>query len=272
MSSEHARPVNERLAPTEEVALVTGAGGGMGRSIAARLAKDKFAVAVTDVDDQAATATAHEIHRSGALALAVQMDVTKAPSIEQALERIASVWGRDPAVLVNNAGIERTASLLEMQLADWEIVVSVNLTGVFLCTQLVARRMVSGGINGRIVNIASVNAEAVADAGLAAYASSKGGVRMLTKVSALELAQYGIRVNAVAPGITETNLVKSTLADEHRREEFRRRIPLGRLAKPDDIADVVAFLVSNDSRYMTGGVLFVEGGAVIGRMHSRIIS
>ena len=165
-------------------------------------------------------------------------------------------------ILVNNAGVSGEAPFLEMSPEEWERVLAVNLNGPFFCTQAVARAMVQSGSGGKIVNITSVNAE-VSGAGLSHYCASKGGLRMLTKATALELAPYKINVNAVAPGIVETRLTAFALADSGKREKIMTHVPWGRVGQPEDVAAMVLFLVLEEADFITGSTFAVDGGWLI---------
>ena len=244
-----------------EVAMVTGGGGGIGAVTARRLADAGYRVAVLDVKPDVAERVAAEIGSDRALGFGC--DVTDGASVESVLGRIEDVW-ETVAVVVNNAGIITYAPLLELSVDDFRRVMDVNVTGVFVCTQAAARRMVGAGVRGRVVNLASINSTSISTANLAHYASSKGAVQMLTRASALELAPHGIRVNAVAPGVVETPLVASSLADPALRAHWERRIPRGALTEPGDVAEVIVTLASPALHAVTGVTVPVDGGEHIG--------
>jgi NAD(P)-dependent dehydrogenase (short-subunit alcohol dehydrogenase family) len=243
---------------SDEVAVVTGGGGGLGRAIAGRLASDGAAVAVLDIDADAGQATASEITSRGGRGLSIPCDVTQRDQVRAAMAAVVRSWGKI-SVLVNNAGIGMHASFLEMSDSTWGAVLAVNLTGAFIVAQEAAREMVREGY-GSIINMGSAAAQ-MAHSEQAAYATSKAGMEALTRVMAFELAPSGVRVNAVAPGTIATEFLSRMLSDGARAERVRR-IPMGRLGRPEEVASVVSFLASRDSAYITGSVLPIDGGIV----------
>jgi NAD(P)-dependent dehydrogenase (short-subunit alcohol dehydrogenase family) len=245
------------------VAIVTGAGSGMGRATAMRLAHDGYAVVVAEIDPERAVRVASEI---GEAAMPFAMDVSEAAQVEALLAATLERFGRLD-VMVANAGVPLGAPFLELDAATWERVLAVNLKGVFLCGQAAARAMVAGGRPGAIVNVASTYAE-VTETEASAYSASKGGVRMLTKSMALELGPHAIRVNAVAPGWIRTGM--NPLDDPDQVAELEPTIPLQRVGLPEDVADVIAFLASRDARYVSGQTLFVDGGWLTSRALSLV--
>jgi NAD(P)-dependent dehydrogenase (short-subunit alcohol dehydrogenase family) len=244
------------LTLTDKVALVTGGGSGIGQEVCRRLTADGATVVVVDSDQAAAAITAAAI---GAKSLAVAADVSRDGEMDRAISAAVERFGRLD-IAVNAAGVGFSAALVDTTLEQWERVLNVCLTGVFLSTRAEARQMVKQGHGGVIINIASTNSQQPGE-GLSAYCSAKAGVDMLTKVSALELASHGIRVTAVAPGLTETPMVARFLSNPQIRNEFLSNIPLGRPALTADIAAAVAFLASDDAGYITGQTLYVDGGA-----------
>ncbi len=241
------------------VAVVTGGASGIGRAAAHRLASDGFALGVLDQDFAGAQTVSQEIQSDGRESLAVHVDVSSPAGVARAFEKIVADLGV-PYALINSAGILHLAPALELDIEDWRRILDVNLTGTFLCTQAAARAMVAAGKGGRIVNVASVHSQAPGR-GLAHYDASKGGIWMLTRSLALELAPHGIAVNAIGPGLVLTNLGGG--ADEAYLNEVVPTIPLGRAAEPEDIAGPIAFLCSTDASYITGSMLFVDGGMLL---------
>jgi 3-oxoacyl-[acyl-carrier protein] reductase len=239
------------------VALVTGAGGGIGAATARRLAQEGAQVAVMDLGAEGVAATAAAIRAEGGEALALLGDVTQAAVVQDIVRQVAERYGRLD-VLINNAGINRDAMAPKMTEDQWDAVLTVNLKGTFLCCQAVFPIMREQN-DGRIVNTSSISA--VGNIGQANYAASKAGVIGLTRTLALEWARYGIRVNAVAPGGTETRMTAGIPA--HIREQLISRLPLKRFAQPEEIAAVHAFLASDDASYLTGQCIFADGGATI---------
>lgn len=248
-------------------AIVTGAAVGIGRSIAHHLAAAGAGVVVADLDEAGAEATAKEIADLGHAALAVRTDVSVEADVEHLLEATLG-WRDGVDILVNNAGIFPSVPVLEMSTEDFARVVGVNLTGVFLCSRLVARRMVEQGRGGRIVNVTSVDALHPASVGLAHYDASKHGVWGFTKNLALELAPHRIWVNAIAPGGVTTPgttrmEARAGIDPERMLELFTARIPMGRMADPDEIGAVALFLAGDMASYMTGSQIVVDGGVLL---------
>jgi glucose 1-dehydrogenase len=247
----------------DRVAIVTGAGSGMGRATAIRFARDGYGVVVAEIDPERA---AHVAAGIGEAALPFAADVSEAESVDALLAACLEHFGRID-VMVSNAGVPHGAPFLELDEATWERVLAVNLKGVFLCGQAAARAMVAAGRPGAIVNVASTYAE-VTEGGASAYSASKGGVRMLTKSMALELGPHAIRVNAVGPGWIRTGM--NPLDDPAQIAELEPTIPLQRIGVPEDVADVIAFLASEDARYVSGQTLFVDGGWLTSRALSLV--
>ena len=241
-----------------QVAIVTGASQGIGAACADRLAQDGAAVAVWDINDPPGQALAAQMAERGANSLYVHCDVSDKRQVDAALTATLNHFGRVDA-LVNNAGIFKAADFLDITEDDWDAVLNVNLRGAFLVGQAVAREMVNSG-GGAIVNMSSVNA-IMAIPNIASYNVSKGGLNQLTRVMALSLADKHIRVNAVAPGTIATELSKNAvLTSDEARARILSRTPMQRLGEPDEVASAVAFLVSSAASYITGHILYVDGG------------
>ena len=244
-----------------KVALVAGAGGGIGGAGAEALAREGAAVVCADVDPAAAESVAARLRAAGGRAAALELDVRQRSAVEAAVASAVREFGRLD-ILVECVGISQTAGFLDLDPADWDRIIAVNLTGMFHLGQAVARQMVAQGGSGSIINVTSQLAE-VARPERAAYVASKGGGRSLTHAMALELAPHGIRVNAIAPGPTLTGLTRASYADPERRRATIAQIPLGRLGEPDDIAGAILFLASEESRWVTGSTVTVDGGYLV---------
>jgi NAD(P)-dependent dehydrogenase (short-subunit alcohol dehydrogenase family) len=245
-----------------QVALVTGAQQGIGRAIAVALAQDCADVAVNYLDDRtAADEVVAQVRGAGRRACLVQGDVSRARDADAMVARVTSELGV-PTILVNNAGVFPRVEFLAMTESDWDHVIDVNLKGSFLCAQATARRMVEAGRGGAIVNLGSV---AMRGAPLGVhYSASKAGVMGLTRAMALALAPHRIRVNAIAPGLTDTAQPRYGNT-EAELVEMGRQIPLGgRMATPEEIARVAVFLAAEESRWITGQTIHVNGGAFMG--------
>ncbi len=240
-------------------AMITGAGSGIGRACALRLAASGASVAVVDLRAEAAAETAAAIEGAGGHALPLAADVTRRDQVEATVERMRAAWGGID-VLMNNAGGSLTSPFLELGEEEWDHVVDLNLKGAYLCAQPVARIMVAQHA-GRIINVSS-NYGVTGSAPRVHYSAAKAGIIGLTKALALELAPHGITVNAVAPGPTATARVRGKYSAEEWAERARG-IPLGRCGEPEDIAEAVAFLASDGARYITGQTLHVNGGLVM---------
>jgi 3-oxoacyl-[acyl-carrier protein] reductase len=242
-----------------QVAVVTGSGRGIGHAIAVRLAKEGARVASVSRTEANAQKTASEINDLRAdAAKAYAVDVADQAAVQKAAAEIFQQFGRVD-ILVNNAGVTRDGLSMRMSMDDWDTVLNTNLKGAFNFTQAVMRPMIKQR-SGRIINISSI-AGLTGNAGQANYAASKAGLIGLTKTLARELASRGITVNAVAPGLIETDM--TTVLSEEIRQAILQKVPLGKLGEPEDIAAAVAYLASPEAKYITGQVLTVDGGMVM---------
>jgi len=248
-----------------KVAVITGGALGIGRATARLFAAEGATVALGDLDAAGAEKVAREIVEHGGRALARPLDVGDAGQVNDFFTAVVAQYGRVD-VLVANAGIAHSAPFLEHPEAQWHRVLRVNLTGVFLTCQAAARQMVTQGGGGRIISIASINAFRGVE-NLVGYNAAKAGVVELTKTMAVELAQHGITVNAIAPAQIDTRLTR-TLPEDARQRRVER-IPLGRFGEPEDVAKAALFLASDDAHYVTGHTLPVDGGYLAGGLWSR---
>lgn len=241
------------------VALVTGASSGIGRSIALELGRRGADVAVnyhSEADE--AAEVVHELEGLGRRAIGCQADVSHAAEVAAMVQQtVDRLGGLD--ILVNNAGVEKQVPFTDIAERDWDLVLGINLKGAFLCAQAAARRMIEQGRGGRIVNISSVH-EDLAFPGYVPYAASKGGLRMLCRTAALELAPHGITMVNVGPGAIATPINRATLSDPKKEQALDRQIPLGRVGQPDEVANLVAWLASDEGSYVTATTFFIDGG------------
>ena len=244
------------------VAIVTGAARGIGAAIAYRLAAAGMSVGVVDLDEQGSRRTAKEIIENGGRAVPIGADVADETSAAHAVQQTVAELG-PVTVLINSAGIIRDNLIFRMSTADWDAVMDVHLRGAFLMTRAAQTHMTQASW-GRIVNISSTSA--LGNRGQANYAAAKAGLIGFTKTLALELGKFGVTANAIAPGFVETEMTAATAARqgldfEEWKSSIARDIPLGRIGQPEDVAAVASFLCSEDAAYVSGQVIYVNGGA-----------
>ena len=242
------------------VAIVTGAGRGIGRAIAQRFGADGATVIVADLDAAGAAQTAADIQSVGPRATAITMDVTDPVSVADLTARTLAEHGRID-ILVNNAGILRSTRAADVSPDEWHLVLDANLTGAFLCAQAAYPALRATG-RGRIVNVASMAGRATSTLGGVHYTTAKAGVLGLTRHLAREWARDGITVNAISPGIVDTPMVRGSIDDE-RMTQVLASIPLGRLAEASEVAALIAFLASDEAAYITGANVDIHGGELI---------
>jgi 3-oxoacyl-[acyl-carrier protein] reductase len=247
--------VEEFMSISGKIALVTGAAQGIGRNIALALANDGADVAICDVNPDAAQKTAGDIGAAGRKSLALKANVSSSADVTAMIDTVVEKFGKID-ILVNNAGITRDGLILRMKEEDWDLVLSINLKGSFLCTKAALKYMTKQR-TGTIINIASI-VGAMGNAGQANYVASKAGLIGLTKTIAREYANRGITANAVAPGFIDTAMTQAL--SENIRQDLAKQIPLGKLGTPEDVANAVRFLASPWASYITGQVIHVNGG------------
>lgn len=242
----------------DKVAFITGSGRGIGRVTALTFAREGARVVVADINKEAAEAVAAEINANDGKALGIQVDVSQADSVEAAITA-ANEWGGGIDIQINNAGITRDARMQKMSEAQWDAVINVNLKGVWLCARAVAPIMIAQG-RGCILSTSSIVA-LHGNFGQSNYVATKAGVIGMTKTWARELGPHGIRVNAVAPGFTATEMIQTV--PEKVLDAVKERTPLRRLGQPEDIANAFLFLASDEASFITGQVLSVDGGLIV---------
>jgi 3-oxoacyl-[acyl-carrier protein] reductase len=248
-------------AATARVAIVTGAARGIGAAIALRLAQDGCDVALLDLVAEHCADAAAAVRATGRRSLAVSVDVADEATVARAIDEVAAGLG-PPIVLVNNAGFLRERMLTKTTVDEWDTILDVNLRGAFLMSRAIAPHLRAAG-HGRIVNLSSTGA--LGDVGLSAYSAAKAGVQGLTRTLALELGRHGVTVNAVAPGFVATAMTAAVAervgeSFEEMQKRVAATIPVGRVGRPEDIANAVAFFVDRRSDYVSGQVLYVAGG------------
>jgi len=241
-----------------KVALITGGAQGIGLTVGEELARKGAHVVLGDVNIEGAEKSAESIKSQGGSASAIQLNVISSKEVQKAFDSISKEF-KLVDILVNNAGVTRDGLMVRMKEADWDLVLSINLKGCFLCSQQAAKQMMKQK-DGAIVNIASI-VGLMGNFGQANYSASKAGMIGLTKTTAREVASRRIRVNAIAPGFIDTEMTRSL--EEDIRKKLIEQIPLARLGEAKDIADCTAFLVSDQARYITGQVISVNGGMLM---------
>jgi 3-oxoacyl-[acyl-carrier protein] reductase len=247
---------------TGKVAIVTGSGRGIGKAIAMKLAENGATLVINDVGDSApAEQTVTEIKNMNRQAMAIMADVSSSADVTKMMETAIAAYGKVD-ILVNNAGITRDQLTMKMTDEEWDKVLAIDLKSVFLCTRAVLRPMLKQR-SGRIISMSSV-VGIIGNAGQANYAAAKAGIIGFTKTIAKEVASRGITVNAVAPGFIDTPMTQ--VLPEERKQTLMNNIPLGYLGTPRDIAETVAFLASEEARYITGQVISVDGGISLGKL------
>jgi len=248
-----------------QVAVVTGAGNGIGLGIARAFAAEGARVVIADINETSGEKAAQEIRASGGQAISVPVDVSDEGRVEGMLQKILAEWGRVD-ILVNNAGVVAHKLLVEMEREVWDRQIAVQLTGPFLMSKHIGRHMIERGGGGKIVNISSVSAVMGRVKG-GAHCVSKAGLTLLTKVLAMELGQYQINVNAVAPGLIDVPAQRDedNLSSEY-QNRYLQEIPLGRKGQPEDIAGMVLFLCSAEANWISGQLYLVDGGLMAGHL------
>ena len=242
----------------DKVVIITGGGRGIGKEIATAFAREGSRIVLFDVNEAILKEAEDDIKAIGREAMGLKVDVSNLSQVEEMVQKVLDKFSKID-ILINNAGITRDNLLLRMKEDEWDSVINVNLKGAFNCTKAVARTMLKQR-NGKIVNIASIIG-IMGNAGQTNYAASKGGIISFTKSVAKELASRNINVNAIAPGFIKTEMT-AKLSDEL-RESMLKMIPLARFGEPTDVADLALFLASEDSRYITGEVIKLDGGMVM---------
>ena len=242
---------------SDRVAIVTGAGQGMGRAVAMRLSADGARVVSNDVNEEAAARTAKGIQDAGGEAIAVAGDVTSSGDVAGMVKAALDRYGRID-ILVNNAGVLRPTKVIDIEEDEWDWVIAVNLKGTYLCSRAVLPAMRKDGW-GRIVNFSSTAGKSTSTVGGAHYTAAKAGVLGFTRHLARESAAYGITVNAVCPGLIDTEMVRGTIPDEKARA-YAASFPIQRMGEPSEVAELVAFLASDRAAYITGASLDINGG------------
>lgn len=240
-----------------KTSIVTGAGSGIGKSIAKEFAREGADVAIVDINGDITKEVVKDLKKFDQKSLAIEADVTKSEEIDEAVKSTHQKFGKID-MLVNSAGVNLVKSVQKIEENEWDRLMETNLKGIFLFTKRVVSNMIDSG-NGKIINISS-SFSRMGIPGRSAYCASKGGVVSLTQELGLELAPFGINVNGIAPGEIKTNMTKPLLKNSNFKKDLLSMIPAGRVGKPDDIAPVAVFLASEESDYIVGETIFVDGG------------
>jgi NAD(P)-dependent dehydrogenase (short-subunit alcohol dehydrogenase family) len=247
-----------------KVAIVTGGARGIGRTLAEAMAREGASLVIADIAADTAEATAAAINAAGGAAISVALDVSVRAEVDALMDATEAAFG-PPSVLVCSAGITTgggDTGFLEISDEEWDRVFAVNLRGTFLCGQTAARRMVASGTRGSIITLTSIGAERPMF-GVPAYHTSKAAVSGLTRAMAVNLAHHGIRANALAPGYILTDMMRSVLGGDERAAAIVNRVPMGRMGDPDELVGAAVFLASDESAYVTGHILHLDGGAFV---------
>ena len=240
-----------------KIAIVTGSGRGIGKSTVLELAKEGAKVVVSDIDIKECQNVCDEIKKIGSDAIAVKCDISKKSDVDAMIKKIMQKFQKID-ILINNAGVVLMKPFVEMTEKDWDFVLDINLKGVFLCTNAVVKQMIKQK-SGKIISVASIAGE-VGFMNTSAYCASKAGIINLTRGLALELSPHNINVNAIAPGVIATKMTEDMLKDKKTKEVLLASTPLGRVGQPEEIGKAAVFLASDDSNFITGHTLVVDGG------------
>jgi len=247
----------ELFSLADRVAIVTGGASGIGKTVAIALADYGASTVIADLDKEAADRVISEIAERGQKAIATKVDVTNPNDVQNMVRFTLEHYGRID-ILFNNAGINIRGPAETYALEDWNRLIAVNLTGMFICAQAVGKIMIKQG-GGKIINTSSVSGK-LGHPGNLAYAAAKHGVIGMTKVMAVEWGKHNINVNCIGPGVTRTPMTRTAFTDQQRYEELASKVPMGRLGEPEDLVGTVVFLASDASDYVTGQTIYVEGG------------
>ena len=245
---------------TNKIAVITGAARGLGQAMALRFAEEGCALVLSDLNLEGVQETAKMAEARGGRAMAMQVDITQRTEVERMVKLAVSELG-PLDILINNAGIFFNVAFEEMSDEQWQRMMDVNLTSVFLVSQIVIRHWLSAKRGGSIINLASISAT-VAFTDSSHYCASKAGVAALTRCLAMEFGPFGIRANAMAPGIMETEMTRPALSEPDLAADWKLRIPLRSYGKPEDVANLALFLASDESAYVNGEMIYLDGGAM----------